>query len=266
MQPRAAEAPQTNMLLCPSSISPAQRSPPPPPPPKSYISVTLSLFHQPRTAEAPRKAHMLVLCPPSISPAAGEARILSKKHMLLCPSYISPAQREAPSRYARSSLQHLPGSCGCWGHCSPPPSSEGRAFPRTFSAPSLSCCWGGQFPLRGISDFPHPRCRGGHLPPWGKALPPVYRYTTGVGGQGWAGYRNTGRQVTTAGRSRPGPIPSNQRYCKNTDACGSLVGVPTVTLMLCWVVITCTAMLRYLFIYLLYVHPAMCKRLGQYNA
>ena len=141
-QHRAAEAPQKSMLLCPSSISTAQRrlprkacfsAPLGPSAPRSGGSpekhAPLPLFHQHRAEEAPQKS--MLLCPSSIStaqrrlprkayisaPLPSEPRSRGgspekhaslplfhqhraeeapRKSMLLCPSSISTAQRRLP--------------------------------------------------------------------------------------------------------------------------------------------------------------------------
>ena len=122
-QPRAVEAPQKSMLLCPSSISTAQRRLPNPHR-KAYISAPLPsalrsgdspekhtsmlLFHQHRAAEAPQKS--MLLCSSSISTAQ---RRLPSKSMLLCLSSISTAQRRLPRKaYISAPLPSAPRSGG----------------------------------------------------------------------------------------------------------------------------------------------------------
>ena len=140
---RAEEAPQKSMLLCPSSISTAQRrlprkacsSAPLPSAPRRGGSpekhASLPLFHQHRAEEGPQKS--ILLCPSSIStaqrrlpikacfyaplgpsaPRSGgspekhaplplfhqhRAEEAPQKSMLLCPSSISTAQRGLPRK------------------------------------------------------------------------------------------------------------------------------------------------------------------------
>ena len=93
------------MLLCPSSISTAQRSLPKKAcfsaplssAPRSGASpekhASLSLFHQHRAAEAPQKSAHAPLSAHFHQHRAAEA---SQKSMLLYPASISPAQRRLP--------------------------------------------------------------------------------------------------------------------------------------------------------------------------
>ena len=106
-QHRAAEPPQKSMLLCPSSISTAQRSLPKKAcfsaplssAPRSGASpekhASLSLFHQHRAAEAPQKSAHAPLSAHFHQHRAAEP---PQKSMLLCPSFISPAQRSLPRK------------------------------------------------------------------------------------------------------------------------------------------------------------------------
>ena len=106
-QYRPAEPPQKSMLLCPSFISPAQRSLPRkacfsvplPSAPRSGASpkkhASLPLFHQPRAAEPPQKS--MLLCPSSISTA--QRKLPRKARMRLYPpTSISTAQRSLPKK------------------------------------------------------------------------------------------------------------------------------------------------------------------------
>ena len=113
-QHRAAEAPQKSMLLCPSSISPAQRRLPR----KAYISAplpsaprrgsspekhaSLPLFHQHRAAEAPQKS--MLLCPSSISTAQ---RRLPRKACSSAPLPSAPRRGGSPEKHAPLPLFHL---------------------------------------------------------------------------------------------------------------------------------------------------------------
>ena len=113
-QHRAAEAPQKSMLLCPSSISIAQRKLPR----KAYIlcsssispaqrrlpiekHTSLLLFHQPRAAEAPQKS--MLLCPSSISIAQ---RRLPRKACFSAPLPSAPRSGGSPEKHASLLLFH----------------------------------------------------------------------------------------------------------------------------------------------------------------
>ena len=132
-QHRAAEAPQKSMLLCPSSISTAQRklpiqksihlcsssistaqrklprkacfSAPLPSAPRSGGSperhASLSLFHQHRAAEAPQKS--IHLCSSSISTAQ---RRLPRKACFSAPLSSAPRSGSSPEKHASLPLFH----------------------------------------------------------------------------------------------------------------------------------------------------------------
>ena len=105
-QHRAAEAPQKSMLLCPSSISTAQRRLPIQ---KSMLLCPSSI--SPAQRKLPRKACFSAPLPSASrsggSPEKHASLLLFHQHraaeapqksMLLCPSFISPAQRKLPRK------------------------------------------------------------------------------------------------------------------------------------------------------------------------
>ena len=114
-QYRPAEPPQKSMLLCPSCISPAQRSLPRkacfsvplPSAPRSGASpekhASLSLFHQHRAAEPPQKS--MLLCPSFISPAQ---RSLPRKACFSVPLPSAPRSGSSPEKRACASIRPLP--------------------------------------------------------------------------------------------------------------------------------------------------------------
>ena len=104
-QHRAAEPPQKSMLLCPSFISPAQRSLPR----KACFSVPLP--SAPRSGSSPEKRACASIRPLPSAPRSGaspkkhaslllfhqhRAAEAPQKSMLLYPASISPAQRRLP--------------------------------------------------------------------------------------------------------------------------------------------------------------------------
>ena len=112
-QHRAEEAPQKSMLLCPSSISTAQRrlprkacsSAPLPSAPRRGGSpekhASLPLFHQHRAEEAPQKS--MLLCPSSISTAQ---RRLPRKACFSAPLPSEPRRGGSPEKHASLPLFH----------------------------------------------------------------------------------------------------------------------------------------------------------------
>ena len=112
-QHRAEEAPQKSMLLCPSSISTAQRrlpskacsSAPLPSSPRRGGSpekhASLPLFHQHRAEEAPQKS--MLLCPSSISTAQ---RRLPRKAYISSPLPSAPRSGGSPEKHAPLPLFH----------------------------------------------------------------------------------------------------------------------------------------------------------------
>ena len=112
-QHRAEEAPQKSMLLCPSSISTAQRrlprkacsSAPLPSAPRRGGSpekhASLPLFHQHRAEEAPHKS--MLRCPSSISTAQ---RRLPRKACSSAPLPSTPRRGGSPEKHL--SPRHAP--------------------------------------------------------------------------------------------------------------------------------------------------------------
>ena len=95
-QHRAAEAPQKSMLLCSSSISPAQRRLPR----KAYISAPLP--SAPRSGGSPEKQH-IHLCPSSISTTQ---RKLPRKACVSAPLPSAPRSGGSPEKHASLLLFH----------------------------------------------------------------------------------------------------------------------------------------------------------------
>ena len=169
-QPRAAEPPQKSMLLCPSSISTAQR-------------------------KLPRKARMRLYPPTSISTAQ---RSLPKKACFSAPLPSAPRSGGSPEKHASLSRFHQPRAAEAphrKAYVSTPLPSESRSGgspekhtslllfhqPRAAEAPQKSTvspathprCLLGTSPYRGSHHhFPiisiKPRCRKGHFPLGGK--------------------------------------------------------------------------------------------------
>ena len=190
-QHRAAEAPQKSMLLCPSSISTAQRKLPRKARMRLYPPTSISTAQR----SLPRKARMRLYPATSISTAQ---RSLPKKACFSAPLPSAPRSGGSPEKHASLSRFHQPRAAEAphrKAYVSTPLPSESRSGgspekhtslllfhqPRAAEAPQKSTvspathprCLLGTSPSRGSHHhFPiisiKPRCRKGHFPLGGK--------------------------------------------------------------------------------------------------